>query len=58
MEKTINVNLKIWRQRGPKEPGQFKTYKLDKVSTDSSFLEMLDMLNQQLVEKSTKKTTN
>ena len=51
MEKTINVNLKIWRQRGPKEPGQFKTYQLDKVSTDSSFLEMLDMLNQQLVEK-------
>ena len=51
MEKTINVNLKIWRQRGPKEPGQFKTYQLAKVSTDSSFLEMLDMLNQQLVEK-------
>ena len=51
MEKTISVNLKIWRQRGPKEKGCFATYHLDNVSTDSSFLEMLDMLNQQLVEQ-------
>ena len=51
METTISVNLKIWRQRGPKEPGQFVKYHLDNVSTGSSFLEMLDMLNQQLVDK-------
>ena len=51
MEKNISVNLKIWRQRGPKEKGQFVTYHLDNVSTDSSFLEALDMLNQQLVEQ-------
>ena len=51
MENTISVNLKIWRQRGPKEKGQFVNYHLDNVSTGSSFLEMLDMLNQQLVEK-------
>ena len=51
MEKLISVNLKIWRQRGPKEKGQFVTYHLDNVSTDSSFLEALDMLNQQLVEQ-------
>ncbi len=51
METTISVNLKIWRQRGPKEKGQFVNYHLDNVSTGSSFLEMLDMLNQQLVEK-------
>ena len=50
MEKNISVNLKIWRQRGPKEKGQFVSYHLDNVSTGSSFLEMLDMLNQQLVE--------
>ena len=50
MENTISVNLKIWRQRGPKEKGQFVSYHLDNVSTGSSFLEMLDMLNQQLVE--------
>ena len=51
MEKTISVNLKIWRQRGPKEKGQFVKYYLENVSTGSSFLEMLDMLNQKLVEK-------
>ena len=51
MENTISVKLKIWRQRGPKEKGQFVNYALDNVSTGSSFLEMLDMLNQQLVEK-------
>lgn len=50
METTISVNLKIWRQRGPKEPGKFVKYHLDNVSTGSSFLEMLDMLNQQLVD--------
>ncbi len=51
METTISVNLKIWRQRGPKEKGQFVNYHLDNVSTGSSFLEMLDMLNQKLVEQ-------
>ena len=51
MEHTISINLEIWRQRGPKEKGQFVSYHLDNVSTGSSFLEMLDMLNQQLVEK-------
>lgn len=51
MEHNINVNLKIWRQRGPKEPGAFMNYRVENVSTGSSFLEMLDMLNQQLVEK-------
>lgn len=51
MEHTISVNLKIWRQRGPKEPGQFVKYRVENVSTGSSFLEMLDMLNQQLIDK-------
>ncbi len=51
MENTISVNLKVWRQRGLKEPGQFVNYHLDNVSTGSSFLEMLDMLNQKLVEQ-------
>jgi succinate dehydrogenase / fumarate reductase iron-sulfur subunit len=49
MEKLININLKIWRQRGPKAKGGFETYKLDGVSVDSSFLEMLDMLNEKLI---------
>ena len=43
--------MKIWRQRGPKEKGSFANYTVANVSTGSSFLEMLDMLNQQLVEK-------
>lgn len=51
MEKLINITLKVWRQRGPKEAGKFETYPLNGVSTDSSFLEMLDMLNEELVNK-------
>lgn len=51
MEKTINIKLKVWRQRGPKVQGSFETYQLDGVSTDSSFLEMLDMLNEILVKE-------
>ncbi len=51
MEKTINLTLKIWRQNGPKEKGRFETYKVDNISTDSSFLEMLDILNEQLINE-------
>jgi succinate dehydrogenase / fumarate reductase iron-sulfur subunit len=51
MEKTININLRVWRQRGPKAKGAFESYKLDGVSTDSSFLEMLDQLNEQLISE-------
>lgn len=51
MEKNINVTLKIWRQSGPKAKGKFETYKLDQVSTDSSFLEMLDVLNEKLINE-------
>lgn len=51
MDKTINITLKIWRQRGPKENGAFENYKLDGVSTESSFLEMLDILNEDLINQ-------
>jgi len=51
MEKTINIKLKVWRQRGPKVKGSFETFQLDGVSTGSSFLEMLDMLNESLVKE-------
>src|SRR5688572_5388015 len=47
--KNININLKIWRQKNAKSKGSMETYKLDNVSTASSFLEMLDQLNEQLV---------
>lgn len=51
MDKTINITLKIWRQRSPKEKGAFESYKLDGVSVDSSFLEMLDILNENLINE-------
>jgi succinate dehydrogenase / fumarate reductase iron-sulfur subunit len=51
MENTINITLKVWRQNGPKAKGRFETYKVNKVSTDSSFLEMLDILNEQLINE-------
>ncbi len=47
----MNLHLKIWRQPGADSPGGFVGYDLDDVSEDSSFLEMLDILNEQLLEK-------
>lgn len=51
MEKTINITLKVWRQKNAKAKGAFETYKLDGISIDSSFLEMLDVLNEQLISE-------
>ena len=47
---TLNLTLRIWRQAGPEARGQFRDYKLSGVSTHMSFLEMLDVLNEQLIE--------
>ena len=47
---TLRLKLKIWRQDSPKDEGEFKTYKLNGLNTHMSFLEMLDVLNEQLVE--------
>ena len=49
MDKTINLTLKVWRQKDAKTTGGFETYKVNNISTDSSFLEMLDVLNEQLI---------
>ena len=49
MEKIINITLKVWRQKGPKAKGNFETHRLENISGDTSFLEMLDILNEQLV---------
>ncbi|GAB6120900.1 succinate dehydrogenase/fumarate reductase iron-sulfur subunit [Dysgonomonas termitidis] len=51
MEKLINITLKVWRQRGPQEKGAFETYPLKGISTESSFLEMLDILNENLINE-------
>lgn len=45
----MKLKLKIWRQPGPKAKGKFETYDIDNVSPDSSFLEMLDILNNNLI---------
>ncbi len=50
-EKLININLKIWRQQNGQSQGKMVDYPLKGVSTDSSFLDMLDMLNEELVNK-------
>jgi succinate dehydrogenase / fumarate reductase iron-sulfur subunit len=44
----IAITVKIWRQAGPADPGRLETYALSNLSTDMSFLEMLDILNEQL----------
>lgn len=48
MSATINLTLKVWRQKLGQEAGYFEIYKADNVDTDSSFLEMLDVVNEQL----------
>jgi succinate dehydrogenase / fumarate reductase iron-sulfur subunit len=47
----MNLKLKIWRQEGPKDQGRMVDYQANNVSDDMSFLEMLDVLNEELVEK-------
>ena len=47
----MNLTLKIWRQPDAAAEGAIHTYQLDDVSPDMSFLEMLDVLNEQLNEK-------
>ena len=50
MDKDIKVTLKVWRQKGPKEKGQFETYPME-IHQSVSFLEMLDILNERLVKE-------
>lgn len=45
---TIDLTLQIWRQKNSDALGKLETYTLDKISTDMSFLEMLDVLNEKL----------
>jgi succinate dehydrogenase / fumarate reductase iron-sulfur subunit len=45
----LNLTLKVWRQKDASAPGRLETYHLRDISTDSSFIEMLDVLNEQLI---------
>lgn len=47
----MKLTLKIWRQKNASDKGGFATYAVDHVSKDMSFLEMLDVLNEELTEK-------
>ena len=48
MTTTINLTLKIWRQSSPQSKGKLETHQTGDISTDMSFLEMLDVINEKL----------
>jgi succinate dehydrogenase / fumarate reductase iron-sulfur subunit len=45
---SLNLTLKIWRQKGAGDKGRMETYAANNISTDMSFLEMLDVINEEL----------
>jgi succinate dehydrogenase / fumarate reductase iron-sulfur subunit len=45
----VRIALQVWRQPGPSAAGAFKTYMVEDISADMSFLEMLDVLNERLI---------
>jgi len=47
----MNLTLKVWRQKAAVDPGQFETYAAKDVDPDMSFLEMLDVVNEGLIEQ-------
>jgi succinate dehydrogenase iron-sulfur subunit len=51
MEKTLNLLLKVWRQKNRNAEGQFVDYEAKGISTEMSFLEMLDVVNEGLIKK-------
>ena len=47
----MNLTLKVWRQQNAKDKGKFVTYNVTGISSDMSFLEMFDVLNEELISK-------
>ena len=47
----LNLTLKVWRQKNDKVKGQMETYQVSDISPDSSFLEMMDILNEKLINE-------
>ena len=47
----MKITINVWRQKGANASGRLVKYQVDHVSPDMSFLEMLDVLNQQLIAK-------
>src|ERR1700710_5737 len=50
---TMNLTLKVWRQKNKKDKGSFVTYAVSDISSEMSFLEMIDVLNERLVNEGT-----
>lgn len=50
-EKNLNLKLKVWRQKSAKDKGGFEDYEAKDISTDMSFLEMIDLVNQKLIKE-------
>jgi succinate dehydrogenase / fumarate reductase iron-sulfur subunit len=48
---SMDFTLKVWRQAGPREKGRLVSYAAKAISPDTSFLEMLDIVNERLIEK-------
>jgi succinate dehydrogenase / fumarate reductase iron-sulfur subunit len=48
---TMNLALKVWRQQNSKERGHFESYQVNDISSEMSFLEMFDVLNEQLIRE-------
>jgi succinate dehydrogenase iron-sulfur subunit len=46
-----DLTLTVWRQAGPDDQGRFETYRIDSISDEASFLEMLDVLNERLISE-------
>lgn len=49
MSKQMTIHLKVWRQSGPQVKGKLVSYKVEDVSPDMSFLELLDVLNEEMI---------
>jgi succinate dehydrogenase / fumarate reductase, iron-sulfur subunit len=47
----MNLTLKVWRQNGPSDAGRFETHQVKDISSEMSFLEMIDVLNEQLIHE-------
>ncbi|MEI7619194.1 MAG: succinate dehydrogenase/fumarate reductase iron-sulfur subunit [Actinomycetota bacterium] len=50
-EHLTNLTLSVWRQKGPEAAGAFESYRIDSISDEASFLEMLDVLNEKLIDE-------
>jgi succinate dehydrogenase / fumarate reductase, iron-sulfur subunit len=48
---TMNLTLKVWRQKNSSDKGRFETYKVENISSEMSFLEMFDVLNERLIHE-------